>query len=187
MQRHPLKGRLAGFVRAAGVAMLLAMSAAETAAAQAKGERQPAEQGARREALERRVRERIAEEVQKRLGLDDAQTQRLGETNRKFEERRRVLLGEERTARMALRAQLIRKDSADQRQVGALVDQLIAVQRRRLDLVEQEQRELAGFLTPVQRATYLSLQDQMRRRMDEMRRGGGRRPGARGRPAPATP
>ena len=187
MHWNSLNDRATRILGITGLTVMLAASAAGPAAAQAKGERQPAEQGTRREALERRVRERIAQEVQERLGLDDAQTQRLGETNRKFEDRRRVLLAEERTARIELRAQLTRKDSADQRQVGALVDQLISVQRRRLDLVEQEQRELAAFLTPVQRATYLSLQDQMRRRMDEMRRGGGRRPGARGRAAPATP
>ena len=179
-------GRPREILAAAGLGMLLALTAAP-AGAQAKGERPPEEQGMRREALERRVRERIAQEVQQRLGLDEAQTQRLGATNRKFEEQRRLLLAEERTARMGLREQLMRKDSADQRQVGALVDKLISVQRRRIDLVEQEQRELAGFLTPVQRATYLSMQDQMRRRMEEMRKGGGRRPGARGRAAPGNP
>lgn len=174
------------WVRRAVMACAMAVAASGGQELPAQGQRPPAEQGERREALERRVRERIAAEVQYRLQLTDAQTQRLGETNRRFEERRRLLLAEERTARMALREQLMRRDSADQRRVGTLVDQLISVQRRRIDLVEQEQRELAGFLTPVQRATYLSMQDQMRRRMEEMR-GGRRRPGARGRPSPGSP
>ena len=187
MRHNALTRRMSGCFGTAGLTVLLTLGVAGPAAAQATSERQPAQEATRRQALERRVRERIAEEVQERLGLSDAQTQRLGETNRKFEEQRRALLAEERAARMGLRAQLVRRDSADQRQVGAFIDQLLSVQRRRLDLVEQEQRELAGFLTPVQRATYLSMQDQMRRRMDEMRRGGGRRGGARGRAAPAKP
>ena len=178
-------GRWVGRVLRAGMlAAALSVHAAGGAEAQAND---GGRGGDRREALERRVRERIAEEVQQRLGLTDAQTQRLGATNRKFEERRRLLLAEERTARMALREQVIRGDSADQRRVATLVDQLISVQRKRLDVVEQEQRELAEFLTPVQRATYLSMQDQMRRRMEEMRRGAGGGPARRGRPRAPAP
>lgn len=191
MRGEPMRGEsmIRGsrrWIRRAVLACALSVAAAGGRDLQAQGQRPPAEHGERREALERRVRERIAAEVKDRLQLTDAQTQRLGETNRRFEERRRLLLAEERTTRMALREQLMRRDSADQRRVGTLVDQLISVQRRRIDLVEQEQRELAGFLTPVQRATYLSMQDQMRRRMEEMR-GGRRRPGARGRPGPGSP
>lgn len=173
------------FFRSAVLAGLLTAAGAGGRELEAQGGRAPAEHRARREALERRVRERIAAEVQDRLQLTDVQTQRLGETNRKFEERRRLLLAEERTTRMGLREQLMRGDSADQKRVGTLVDQLISVQRRRIDLVEQEQRELAGFLTAVQRATYLSMQDQMRRRMEEMR--GGQRRGGRGRPGSGSP
>ena len=187
MRAASLTRSLGRLVRGGLLASALLVAAAGTADAQAGEGRTREESRGRREALERRVRERIAEEVQERLGLDDAQTERLGATNRKFEERRRVLLAEERTARMELRTQLVRRDSADQRRVGALIEQLLSFQRKRLELVEQEQRELAGFLTPVQRATYLSMQDQMRRRLEEMRRGGARRQGGRGRPAPAKP
>ena len=186
MERNSLAARICRSLRLIVLGLSVCVAAATVAQAQGTT-RPPAEQGGGREALERRVRERIAAEVQARLNLTDAQTQRLGATNRKFEERRRLLLAEERTARATLREQLMRGDSADQPRVGTLVDELISVQRRRLDLVEQEQRELATFLTPVQRATYLSLQDQMRRRMEEMRKGGQRRPGGRGRPAPGRP
>ena len=185
MRRNAAGGRFVKRIHVLALGVMMGAPAMIVAGAQEPG--RPAEQGAGREALERRVRERIAAEVRDQLGLDEAQAQRLSATNRKFEERRRLLLAEERTARVTLREQLIRGDSADQRRVGSLVDQLISVQRRRLDLVEQEQRELAAFLTPVQRATYLSMQDQVRRRMEEMRRGGQRRPGRPGRAAPGKP
>ncbi len=186
MHREPTHSPIA-LLRPWILAAMLIATPMVGAEAQAKEGRQHGEQRARREALERRVRDRIAEEVQERLGLTEAQTTRLGATNRKFEEQRRLLLAEERAGRMALREQVLRGDSADQQRVSSLVDQLIAIQRKRIDIVAQEQRELAEFLTPVQRATYLSMQDQMRRRLEEMRRGGPGRQGARRRTAPATP
>lgn len=152
--------------------------------AMAQGGRGAGQPGTPRAALEERVRDRMSQEVKARLQLDDAQMQRLGATNQKFEAQRRALLAEERAARSGLRAEMLRGDSANQQRVGTILDQLLVAQRRRFDLIEQEQRELAGFLTPVQRARYLAIQDQVRRRMEEMR-GGPPRPGPRGRPGRA--
>lgn len=137
--------------------------------------------------LERQVRQRIARVVQERLALTDAQMQRLEATNRRFEERRRTLLEAEREARRELRAQLEAGDRADQKRVSELLDRLLSCQDQRLALVREEQRELAGYLTPVQRAKYLVLQDQLRRRVEEMRgqrRGGGPPRRGPGRPPP---
>ena len=135
---------------------------------------------ARRQALEQRVRQRMAAVVKERLGLSDDQMRRLGEVNRDIEGQRRLLNQQERDLRVGLRAELIRGDSASQDRVARFVDQLIDVQRRRIDLLSREQRALAAFMTPVQRAQYLAIQDQLRRRMEEMRgrsrRGGARRP-----------
>jgi hypothetical protein len=63
------------------------------------------------------------------------------------------------------------------------------VQRRRLELATEEQRELAAIMTPVQRARYLALQETVRRRADEMRRrrGGGAQRGGRRGPGNGTP
>jgi hypothetical protein len=136
---------------------------------------------ARRQMLEQRVRQRMAAVVRERLGLSDEQMRRLGEVNRTIEAERRQLNEQERDLRVGLRAELVRGDSANQDRVARFVDQLIDVQRRRVDLLSREQRALAAFMTPVQRAQYLAIQDQLRRRMEEMRgrprRGGGvRRP-----------
>lgn len=134
----------------------------------------------RREVLEQRVRQRMAGVVKQRLGLTDDQMRRLGEVNRDIEGQRRQLNEQERDLRVGLRAELVRGDSASQDRVARFVDQLIDVQRRRIDLLSREQRALSAFMTPVQRAQYLAIQDQLRRRMEEMRgrprRGAPRRP-----------
>ena len=133
--------------------------------------------------LEQQVRERIGRAVQQQLGLTDAEAQRLQQVNQRYEEQRRDLVRQEREARQGLRREVLRGDSADQKRAEAMLTSLLQLQRRRLDLVQAEQRDLAQFLTPVQRAKYLALQDQMRRRVEEMRRGNQRR-GPAGRPRP---
>lgn len=122
-----------------------------------------------RQALEQRVRQRMAAVVQQRLGLNADQMRRLGEVNRDMEGQRQLLNQQERDLRVGLRAEVMRGDSANQERVARLVDQLIDVQRRRIDLVSREQRALAAFMTPRQRAQYLAIQDQLRRRMEDMR------------------
>ena len=119
--------------------------------------------------LEQQVRQRIAAVVKDRLRLTEDQMRRLEETNRRYDGERRALFLRERDARRALREELAAGDRANQSHVAALIDQLLQAQRQRLDLVEREQRDLAAFLTPVQRAKFLALQDQIRRRVSEMR------------------
>jgi Spy/CpxP family protein refolding chaperone len=128
-----------------------------------------------RAALEERFRERTAEVVRRRLQLNDDQMARLRATNQQFDRQRSALVADERQARQALRAELVAGDAANQQKVAGLLDQLMRAQRRRLDLVENEQRELGKFLTPVQRAKYFALQNEIRKRMEELRD----RPGAR--------
>ena len=125
----------------------------------------PGQQGA----LELQFRQRLAEVVRRRLNLNDGQMRQLGQTNDKFERQRMQLLREERRVRQALRAEVLAGDSADQPKVAGLIDQTLRIQRQRLDLTENEQRELATFMTPMQRAKYFGIQDQLRRRMEELR------------------
>ena len=139
------------------------------AAAGAQGREPP-----RRDTLERNAREAIGRRVQQVLGATDDQMRRLEPINRRFEAERRTLLLRERGTRGELRAAL-QASSPDQAAVGRLLDTLFALQRRRLDLLEREQRELAAVLTPSQRARYLVLQDEVRRRVEDMRERRGRR------------
>jgi len=43
------------------------------------------------------------------------------------------------------------------------------VQHQRLDVFTREQRDLASFLTPVQRAKYASLQEGLRKKVEQLR------------------
>ena len=118
-----------------------------------------------REAAERRFERRIGRVVQERLRLTDDQMRRLRAVNRGRAQQRQELFAHERDARVAVRREIMRGDSADQRRVAALIDELFTIQRARLELLQAEQRELAEFLSPVQRARYLELQEQVHRRV----------------------
>ena len=107
--------------------------------------------------------------LRERVGLSDDQLRRLAPVARSFTERRQALFRQERATRQALRQELSGAPT-DQARVAAQIDTLLALQRRRLDLAAEEQRELAAFMTPAQRARYLALQEHLRRRAEELRR-----------------
>jgi len=128
-----------------------------------------------RQQMEQQIRNRIGIQLKKGLNLSDDQFSRLQTTNKKFEERRRLLNEQERDARMAMRDLMISGDTANGAKVTAGLDKMLMIARQRFDLVEQEQKELAGYLTPMQRARFLGMQEQMRRRIDDLRAQAGRR------------
>lgn len=125
--------------------------------------------------LEQQIRNRIATQLKNQLKLTDDQFTKLQATNKRFEEKRRLLVEQERDARMSMRDLILAGDTTNQAKVSGALDKMMQIQRQRFELVEQEQKELAGYLTPMQRARYLGMQEQMRRRMDEFRAQAGRR------------
>ena len=121
--------------------------------------------------LEQRFRERFGQVLKERLSLTDAQLAQMSEVNTRLESKRRELFVEERAVRKEMRDVLKgAEDQATQDRVAQLMDRALRVQRARLDLMENEQRELSTFLTPVQRAKFMGMQEQLRRRADDMRR-----------------
>jgi hypothetical protein len=179
-------------LRAGLVATLVALLLAPTAIVRAQ--EPPPPPSAERDSLELQVRRRMSEILKSQLGLTDDQVRQLQATNRRFEGQRRALFDQERDVRMDLRRAI---DGDDTTRVGALLDRMIGLQRERLDLTEAEQRELATFMTPLQRAKLFGMEEQIRRRMMEMRdtrmqqqrpNQGRRPPGGPGRPpAGGTP
>lgn len=139
---------------------------------------QAAPDAGQRDSLESRVRARMAQVMRTQLGLNDEQVRRLQATNRRFEGQRRELFEQERRVRIELRAAIEIGDTTQNARVGPLLDRTIQLQRERLDLLDAEQKELSTFLTSVQRARLYGFEEQMRRRVQEMREGSGRPDGA---------
>lgn len=126
--------------------------------------------GPGRQLVERRLREGLWRIARDRVGLGDDQMQRLEGTAARFDPRRRALLADDRAQRRLLRDELMAGDGANQDRVASALDRLLLLQRQRADLNAEEQRALAEFMTPVQRARYVALQEQVRRRADALRR-----------------
>jgi protein CpxP len=123
---------------------------------------------ARRRQLEQMVRARWLAVVRQRLQLTDAQLARLQETNRHFSNQRQQLNRAEHGVRAEMRGQLTGVATADDKRLAVLIDSLLDIQRQRLEIVQAEQRELAMFLTPLQRVRYLALQEQLRQRVEAL-------------------
>ncbi len=156
-----------GIVALAAIALF-----AEVAEGQARDTSRGRGTPEQREQLERRFRARLAELVRERLGLTAEQARQLEEVDRRYQPLRRELTWREMQVRRSLRQQVDARDSANQNATAALLDQMIALQRERTDLAAREQRELATFLTPVQRAQLLALQADLHRRVMNAHRGG---------------
>jgi len=58
----------------------------------------------------------------------------------------------------------------NQQHVSDLLDASVRLQKQRIAIIEEEQKDLARFMTPVQRARYIALQQQFRRRAQELDR-----------------
>jgi periplasmic protein CpxP/Spy len=167
-------------LRNAILAALILSPALGAAAQQTSGKPAP-----NRAALERQLRERTAEITRTRLGLNDAQMQQLERVNARFAPQLSSVAMQERDARRQLRQQMMAGNQADQARVSGLIDTSLRLQKQRIALIEAEQKELAAFLTPVQRARYIALQAQFRNRAEPLARqnaGGRPRGGRRGPP-----
>jgi len=126
---------------------------------------------------EKRLRASLAQAVRRRLNLTDEQTSRLVDVNRRFSDERMATTRTEGRIRRELRSAIAGGDTSRSGATARLLDELLAVQRQRLDLQQQEQEALSAFLTPQQRARYIGMMEQLRRRIsslaDSTRRGGG--------------
>jgi periplasmic protein CpxP/Spy len=121
--------------------------------------------------------------VRVRVAPTDEQFAKMREVATRHERERRELRMNDGRARVELRS-LLAAPTVNEQRISELLDQVSRMERQRLDLMEREQRELAKFLSPSQRARYLALQDELRRNMQDMQRnrlgldkpdGGGRR------------
>jgi hypothetical protein len=119
--------------------------------------------------LEGQLRQGFARLVRQRIGLSDDQMKQLRPVTQRYEQQRRLLQIEERETRLSLRTSIRDSQSADEKQVDQMLQRIIDIQKRRVQLLDAEQRDLATIMTPIQRAKYMALQEQIRRRLEQMR------------------
>ena len=157
-----------------------AMRARREARREANAQQQPEERNKamlERQRVEGALREALALTVRQRLNLNDQQATRLMDVNRKFGEDRLRVARDEIRIRRELRQSIDGRDSARAPATARLLDELMDAQRQRLDLQQKEQTALSEFLTPEQRARYIAMMEQLRRRIrvrsDSARASGG--------------
>lgn len=141
----------------------------EAAAAARQGDDDPAARGtgalAQRMQAEGALRQALARAVRQRLNLSDEQATKLMDVNRRFGDERINLARNELRIRRDLRQSIASGDSSRSPATARLLDELLDVQRQRLDMQQKEQQALSEFLTPEQRARYLNMMEQLRRRI----------------------
>ena len=128
--------------------------------------------------LEQQFRQRLAKLAQTRIGLSDAQMTQLEQSTARYAPQLSELAKQERETRRQLRLELT-ATQPNQQHVSDLLDTSLRLQQQRINLIQAEQKDLARFMTPVQRARYAALQQQFRRRTQELtsKRGGAQRSG----------
>ncbi len=130
--------------------------------------------------MERRFEAQINEILRTKVRLTDDQVKQLRAVSVRVEREKRELWRREQDVRGELRRQLLAAEPGSEARIAELLDSLPRLERRRIASMEEEQRELAKFMQPSQRARYFALQDEMRRNLQEMQRGRLGNPGDRG-------
>ena len=126
-----------------------------------------------RRQLQQQVVERFMENVRVQAGLSDEQMERVREVARESFEARQELAERERETWRALEGQMRPGVAADADSLGALMDNLLAIQDERVTQARQEQAAYAEFLTPVQRAQLTIAWHRLHLQIERVRGGPG--------------
>ena len=137
---------------------------------QAPGDRLPGQNLSRRQMLEQQIRRTFWRVAKNRIGFTEEQMSRLERISQRFDQRRHALAQQERLLRVGMRREILSDSAANQGAIASALDELQTLQRQRLDLQAEEQKEFSAFMTPLQRAKFLALQEQVRKRMQELLR-----------------
>jgi Spy/CpxP family protein refolding chaperone len=117
--------------------------------------------------LREQIQQRWQEHVRTTLGLSDEQAAKLRDSEQRFEAQRQEVRGRQRDLNQRLDAEL-QSGSPNQDRVRQLITERDA-NRARLQQVDRDQdQEMGGYLTPVQRARYQQARQVFRERVAEL-------------------
>lgn len=135
-----------------------------------------------RDRIERTFQARAREE----MSLTDEQATKLQDATRRTSDRRRALDVENRRLNRALAAEMRPGVAADGRLLRRTLDSIVDLRVAAAQIYRDEQRELATFLSDIQRAQYHVLRERVLNRVETVRAQRApeveRRPGVRRRP-----
>ncbi len=138
-----------------------------------------AEAGRLRAQIEQRFNDRVKQE----LNLNADQATKLRTTQERFGTRRRAVMQQQLERRRALDGQMRPGIPAIADSVNKLMDGMRAGRAEMVRIDQDEDREMSGYLSPVQRAQFLQMRERLMQRVGEMRmerrEGRGMRPGMR--------
>jgi len=123
-----------------------------------------------RERLQQQIEDRFAQVVQQQLRLNDDQVTKLRGTEERFRGRRREIVRRQVALRFALSGQMCPGCAADPDSVRRLMDGIDANRGELFRMQQEQDREIAGYLTPVQRAQYQLLRERLINRLGQIRR-----------------
>jgi DNA anti-recombination protein RmuC len=123
----------------------------------------------RNQALRQQIEDRFAERIKAEIGLTDQQLARLRATSTTYGSRRRDLAAQERTLRGALADQMRPGVAANQDSVSKLTDGLVNLRASYAQTLRDENREMAQYLTPVQRSQVLAMRERLTQRIRAIR------------------
>ena len=143
--------------------------------------------------LRTQIESTFTRRVQQDLNLSQDQAAKLRASQERFGGRRRDVMQEQLQRRRALENQMQPGIAANSDSVRKLMDGIQTGRAEMLKIEQDQDREMAGYLTPVQRARYQQMRERFMQRVGELRmerregrgmgRGqgmGGARPGIRG-------
>lgn len=114
------------------------------------------------------IEQAFAQRMQQQLGLDQATADKVRAVLTEWGGQRRELETEERQLHRALERQLRPGVAANADSVSRAIDQLLQNRVAYAETFQAEMRELAPVLSPVQRAQFLMMRDQILRRIREL-------------------
>ena len=124
-----------------------------------------AEAGRLRTQIEDKFRGRVQEE----LKLSPDQVTKLRTTQERYNGRRRTVMQQQLERRRALEDQMQPGIAANSDSVRKLMDGIQTGRAEMLRIEQDQDREMAGYLTPVQRARYQQMRERFMQRIGEMR------------------
>ena len=161
--------------------LALSVAAATTLAAQNPTDSGLADDSAHLESLRQEVQGRYLKRAHELLGLSPDQAVKFDTAQSRAWAQRRQYMLDRRRINMALQEQMRPGVAANSDSVSKLLDARRQVTQSLFKVDDQEDREMAGFLSPVQRAQYQEFRQRFRERIAEVMRNnrGGMRPGIR--------